>query len=500
MHAMEEKGNMKMPLATRLLFFDPAIVADRHNVVQTVVEATKHPGNPILPLGDVDEWDALRAGPWASRTVIYDEEEQLFKCWYNGHDFSPEHRCAMGYAISADGVHWEKPALGLYEYNGNSSNNICLPGVFGPVIKDAGEKDPQRRYKMIAKGPTAKQGLRAAYSADGVRWSEGEWLDLEEWRDADGRQDIGVTRPLDMVVLSRDEQEADPQRRYKLVWQDYAPASKPGPEMVRVKKLGYGADIEHFTASPANPILHPNDGLEQENHFLMWWPYEGYYVVLYEYGWYMPNGTGVFGNYCGDIRLALSRDGEHYQRVQPHQKVIARGGRGEWDDGFLVIADKPVIKDDTIYLYYAGNGEEWTSWPVQNRRPEVTRRSRTTRMGLATLRLDRFACLETADRETPGCATTGPLEVDISETELTVNISDVQQGRSWVEVEVVDAESGEELPGLGREECADLCQDGVRVPVRWKDSSPRAAGVSRVKLRFWIYGAARLYSCNFAKA
>jgi hypothetical protein len=368
------------------------------------------------------------------------------------------------------------------------------------VIKDAGEKDPQRRYKMIAKGPTAKQGLRAAYSADGVRWSEGAWLDLEEWRDADGRQDIDITRPLDMVVLLRDEQEPDPRRRYKLVWQDYAPASKPGPEIVRIKKLGYGADIERFTASPANPILHPNDGLEQENHFLMWWPYEGYYVVLYEYGWYTPNGTGVFGNYCGDIRLALSRDGEHYQRVQPHQKVIARGARGEWDDGFLVIADKPVIKDDTIYLYYAGNGEEWTSWPVQNRHPEVTPRYHTTRMGLATLRLDRFACLETADRETPGWATTDSLDVASSEAELTVNIGDVQQGRSWVDVEVLDADSGEVLPGLGREECADLCQDGVRVPVRWKESSLRAAGVSRVKLRFWIYGAARLYACNFAEA
>lgn len=62
---------MKMPLAKRPLFFDPAIVADRHKIVKTVVAATKHPANPILPLGDVGKWGALRAVPWASRTSIY---------------------------------------------------------------------------------------------------------------------------------------------------------------------------------------------------------------------------------------------------------------------------------------------------------------------------------------------------------------------------------------------------------------------------------------------
>ena len=44
----------------------------------------------------------------------------------------------------------------------------------------------------------------------------------------------------------------------------------------------------------------------------------------YEYGWYVPNGTGRFGVYCADIRLAVSRDGEHFSRVQPHQPLIGR--------------------------------------------------------------------------------------------------------------------------------------------------------------------------------
>ena len=60
---------------TRILFLDLEDVQSRHNVVQTVCEAVKHPSNPLLPLGRTTEWDDRMASPWASRTIIYDEEE-----------------------------------------------------------------------------------------------------------------------------------------------------------------------------------------------------------------------------------------------------------------------------------------------------------------------------------------------------------------------------------------------------------------------------------------
>jgi len=87
--------------------------------------------------------------------------------------------------------------------------------------------------------------------------------------------------------------------------------------------------------------------------------------------------------------------------------------------------------------------------------------------------------------------------VETPEVQLVANVSDTQQRRSWVEVEVLDAESNEPLPGFGRGDCVALCQDGIRVPVRWKDRHLSDAGVSRFKLRFWLCGAARLYACGF---
>ncbi len=473
-----------------LAFLDTGAVTAQSGVVHRVLEAKKHPDNPLLPLGDVHEWDSLQARPWESRTVIYDEEERLFKCWYAGTDLSTDRWWATGYAVSDDGLHWVKPRLGLHEYNGSKDNNICL-GAWGPVIKDAGEADPRRRYKAILKGPPMERGVRAAYSPDGIHWSEGARIDLPAWEG----------RTPDIVVLLRDDQDPDPSRRYKLVWQTTDRADKPGPELVRTKCLGFGPDIEHLVASAHNPILHPNDGPEQENHFLMLLPYCDQYVMLYESGWYVPNGSGVFGQYAADIRLAVSGDGERFRRVDPYRPIIRRGRRGEWDDGFLVIADKPVIKDDTVYLYYAGNGEEWTGWPPSNKAPGYrfasTGAVRLSRMGLATVQRNRFTCFETADREIPGWMTTIPVQVPGGRSRLTANVSDVQPGRSWVEVEVLDAATGEPFAELTKERCIDVSRDGLDVPVGWDGQPQLPADASAVQLRCWLYGAARLHALRF---
>ncbi len=476
---------------TRVLFLDLADLQSRHNVVQAVCEATKHPDNPILPLGDLHEWDALQARPWEGRSVIYDDEERLFKCWYAGTDLSVERWWATGYAISDDGVHWEKPRLGLHEYRGSRDNNICLM-AWGPVVKDAGEQNPARRYKMIVKGPPRERGIRAGYSADGIHWSEETQIDLPEW----------AGRTPDIVALIMDEQDPDPARRYKLIWQSRAASTKRGPETVRAKSLAFGPDAEHFTASADNPVLNPNDGLEQENHYLMLAPYAGQYVMPYEYGWCAPNGTGVYGACCADIRLAVSRDGEHFTRVQPGQKVIARGPRGTWDDGFLIIADKLVVKDDTLYLFYGGNGEDWTSWPGGNI-PEYSHWSnsgalRLSRMGLATPRLDGFTCLETADRETPGYAVTQPIDVRERDVRLLLNLSDVQVKRSWVDVEVLPPDGDQPLAGFGRDDCLPLHRDGLREQVVWRDRRLADLDQTQIRLRFNLYGAARLHAFSFA--
>ena len=67
-----------------------------------------------------------------------------------------------GYAVSKDGVIWEKPDLGLVTLQGSTRNNIvpAEPGV-GYLILDGREEDPSRRYKgFVRRGTTSTPGMQ----------------------------------------------------------------------------------------------------------------------------------------------------------------------------------------------------------------------------------------------------------------------------------------------------------------------------------------------------
>ena len=54
------------------------------------------------------------------------------------------------YATSTDLVHWERPSLGLYEWNRSKDNNICHDPEgrsLYHIYRDEDEPDPGQRYK-----------------------------------------------------------------------------------------------------------------------------------------------------------------------------------------------------------------------------------------------------------------------------------------------------------------------------------------------------------------
>lgn len=82
---------------------------------------------------------------------------------------------ATAYAESADGIHWTKPSLGLYEVAGNRNNNVILTNVrkdfavhnFSPFIDNRPGVPEAERYKALG---GIKGGLYAYVSADGIHW------------------------------------------------------------------------------------------------------------------------------------------------------------------------------------------------------------------------------------------------------------------------------------------------------------------------------------------
>ena len=82
------------------------------------------------------------------------------------------------YATSEDGRKWEKPDLGLVEYDGSRANNAVdlLNGECDlatvPMIFDPEDPDPDRRFKIAFQAGRYSGKVAVACSPDGLRWKE----------------------------------------------------------------------------------------------------------------------------------------------------------------------------------------------------------------------------------------------------------------------------------------------------------------------------------------
>ncbi len=478
-----------------VLFLDLLEVDQLHRARQVVRPAVKHPANPVIRTGPLVAWDSMQACPWQG-TVMWDAEAGHYKAWYMGMDAAESGRQLprVGYAVSPDGVTWEKPLVGAYAYAGSRRNNLValLPGrkTNGPALKDLGDADPARRYKLLLFDE--RQDREIWNSPDGLHFTREGAPSIVSPPAADGARrrlpDPQVW--FDVHQLLYDPQDPNPARRYKAYGQMSA---QRGSWAIRKGGLAYGPDPWTWTRSPHNPIIDPDDGHESQIHFISVLPYKGLYVMLYEYGWITPHDSV----YAADVRLAVSRDGEVFRRVQPHHPLVRRGGPGAWDGGFLVTSSDVVVRAHEIQVFYAGQPASWTNWPAENRGawPHSAGSVYPSQTGLAALPLDGFAALETLDGETPGAVTTIPIEPWTAPVELRVSWGNALPGRNCLDVQALAADGSP----LGPWPAARIATDGSDVPVVWPDGRALPAG-RRFRLRFGIHGGARLFGFGFAAA
>ena len=142
------------------LLIDDYLVDDIWMIRRSPEMPAKHLANPILDHN--------------GSTIIYDDEDGVFKMWY-GIPIPGTFEGWGAYATSADGIHWEKPELGIVERDGSKKNNVLATNGFGAVLKDPHDPDESRRYKMMTKrkGSKASQGRAfAAFSPDGIHWTD----------------------------------------------------------------------------------------------------------------------------------------------------------------------------------------------------------------------------------------------------------------------------------------------------------------------------------------
>ncbi len=444
------------------LFIDDYLVASKKNVLRRYHPFRKHPGGPLIV---VDRpWEAHVVN---SCTVLPGDDGTGFRmyyyCWSDAKKNKKGRGSFMCYAVSQDGVKWEKPNLGLYDYEGSTDNNI-IPDGPAHVMFTPWEKDPQKRYQGVG-------DMYHAYSSpDGLRWKK---------------------ESRETIVSGGDTSHFywDPHTKLFRCHVKGGGGAKVSGDVsgLRRRCVGYSETTDLTKFPPLRMVMAPDDiddlwckpDTAQRTHFYACpvLPYETMYVGFLQ----IYRAEEPEGYFHGPLWLELvsSRDGMHWNRVEPDPSVkqmyelhstsrppiLSVGKFREFDRG-MVIAPPPLLVGDELWTWYTGYDEEHDLLPYKSA------------IGLAKLRKDGFASLD-AD-ESPGEVLTKRFE-NVSGT-LQVNYA--AKGGS-LRVEILDAD-GRVLPGYGRDDCEPLKDDAVREAVVWKEHKELPAGNGPVRFRFLI--------------
>lgn len=381
-----------------------------------------------------------------------------------------------GYAVSKDGIQWNRPTT-----DQAAGTNFAIfapqePWVGAPgIIIDHRETDPQRRFKMLY---LAKPTLNAAslssciaYSANGIHWNAEPQNPLIPYSDAQ-------IAPYWDNRLSR-----------------YLAYLRFGPPNVRNIARIESPDFLHW---PPKVTVVKKSRLDEpfrtELYTMTAMPYANVYVGLLS-TYHGETIKPVPGNQLwmdrSDAQLVFSRNGVTWQRALREGAITANQLRDDrdwkraaeqavflpygefkkdWDWGQVYPHHATLVVGDEIRFYYTGiSGRHWDTYHKDESDHAV---------GMATLRLDGFVSVE-ADIE--GTLTTKPL-IFLGDT-LVVNAN--AEGGSLV-VEAVDSK-GQVVAGFAAADCTPITTDSVRHIVTWKENADCHLLQARpIRLRFHL--------------
>jgi len=208
---------------------------------------------------------------------------------------------------------------------------------------------------------------------------------------------------------------------------------------------------------------------------------EGLYFAFY---W-----PGTQGRPLTDIGIAVSRDGFNFTRVKNGERILPLGPPGAWDSGYIFQMN-PMLEGENVRVFYRATAgrREGTDGFEHN----------LTEVGVATIRVNGFTCYTPREHGQPGSVTTIPIQSPAGAAKtLTVNLEGVTGQTAAFAVEVLDAITSQPIAGHASADCLFPTQDGIAVPVTWKDGATLPSGKA-IRLRFHLRNpGVRLYSFGF---
>ena len=475
-------------------------------------------GEPVLtPDASWEVQPETSIGIYSS--VMKDNDGRI-RIWYHvrrGDYVSSNDEAYVGYAESRDGIHFTKPKLNLIESDGTTANNIVIPTkVGGSSVWMDPNAPPEERYKNQSKvyNPDVWGEFHMHSSPDGIRWKllrtlqidRGGWdsqsivfwdpaigryvMYTRHWfakrhGTAQGNENYRTVRRLESDDLTRWENQRIVMRPDEVDLATYetgVPLRPEGPESppARVPVDYYGASV----------FKYPDD--------------RGVYVMMANANWYWydrePVVTSIrddmdvvrqetrriYGPSRFDTRLAVSRDGKHFQRCGGRRPFMSPGPEGSFSSRMIWAMPNPIRMGDELWIYYSGTNRDHDGIV------DSAAASHLTGIGRAVMRVDGFV---SADADYSGGQIVTPsIRFEGSRLELNTDTG----GGGSVLVELQDA-NGRPINGYTQKEAAFICGNSVRMPVRWAERQDvsELSGMP-IRIRF-VMRDCKLYAFQFCE-
>ncbi|MEN8230018.1 MAG: hypothetical protein ABFS38_17795 [Bacteroidota bacterium] len=446
------RESVKETNANWQLFIDDYWIAQSSDITTSLHQPEKHPNNPLIR-ADVP-WEE---NPYCFGTVIYDEEDSIYKFWYQSYNHALEvpERTPILYATSTDGLVWERPNLGVVEFDGSTDNNIVLQNygyhdLYSPsVIKDNADSDPDQRYKMIwwdfPLGEKGYQddGMCVAFSPDGIHWTKHPDNPVVHVNKSE--------KSISDVMSVMMDRKTGNFVAYTKGWADPWPSHR---QIVRTEST----DFIHWS-EPEVVIRHTHDLKDPQSYGMTVSQYGNNYIGMI-HSYKKP------GNETIDVQLTISHDNRKWLRVANQETFIPLGVADSWDDGMIFCAPMFNHGENTL-IYYGG-------WDNSHDSQEPRRSG----IGLATLRNNGFVSLDAGLK--PGSVTThtmhnvhGPLLVNVDASEGSLR------------AELLDAE-GTPISGYTMRDCLPVQTNGISQWVQWRNHSELPETTKALRIRFQL--------------
>jgi hypothetical protein len=499
------------------LFLDNEMLEATPGVSRRLHPAKKHLLNPVVRC---DRWcDGQYMEPY---TTMYDPQEKLFKMWARAGSDAKEayvggNAAFMLYFTSTDGIHWDKPDLGIMDVAGRRDHNIVFISdlvlnsptalAYGPdkfvvpstpmtpqgkkaffwsVNRNPRPRDASETYVAAAIVQDHRRGAHIVTSPDGLRWS---CSPVPFWQTPHDVSSMGD----DCLMHFFFDEAKGKWVMYRRIVPEFS------ERMIANDSDRNRAGVDRYNRSYA--YADSDDLKEWKNHrFILAMDADDpadtelYQFACHKFG---PTYVGYMSIFYLrrpqpiDIHLATSRDGIRFSRVCRGAPFIPSGALGYYDYMAMACSQpRPIVVGDTIYIYYAA-----LNFP-HDANPDADASNQTGGVALATLKRDRFASLETGIPDAgPSRVITKPFVV--RHPHLYLNAATWMKGAIRVEALTRDWRP---IPGFTEPEAQNIQGDALDYPVRWSNNADLAplAG-QEIRLKCYMTRA-RLHAMTLSHA